>query len=184
MISIRIAVLGLLLISGQQHAQAQEKKPVPTNKKVAAPSKNEDNNSIDKIFDAQNKESGNNTVVDAGVLKSMSESAKMVEERDQEKKRVLAQSRAYAGTGEFSSSDSNSGSSKVTGVASIRSEVYDNVGRKTEAYWVRCSGGNETRVYRTAWDSNRAWYKPGGINGYYLASGSTSINDVAQSICK
>lgn len=183
MISIRIAVLGLLLISGQQHAQAQEKKSVPTNKKVAAPSKSEDN-SIDKIFEAQDKERANNTVVDAGVLKSISESAKMVEERDQEKKRALEQSRAYSGTSELSSPDSNSGSSKAAGVASIRSETYDNVGRKTEAYWVRCSGGNETRVYRTAWDGNRAWYKPGGINGYYLASGSTSINDVAQSICK
>ncbi|MES2048220.1 MAG: hypothetical protein V4447_07455 [Pseudomonadota bacterium] len=83
-----------------------------------------------------------------------------------------------------SSSDSNSGSSKATGVASIRSESYDNVGRKTEGYFVRCRGGDETRVYRTAWDSNRAWYKPGGINGYYLASGEASINDVAQSICK
>lgn len=183
MISIRIVVLGLLVVSGQQSTHAQEKKSVPTNKKITAPSKSE-TSSIDKIFEAQEKESGNNTVVDAGVLKSISESAKMVDEKNQEKKRVLEQSRAFASTSELSSSESNSSSSKTAGVASIRNETYDNVGRKTEAYWVRCSGGNETRVYRTAWDSNRDWYKPGGINGYFLASGSTGINDVAQRICK
>lgn len=190
MILLRIVVLGLLLMAERQYAHAQEKKAVPASKKsvpaskkVVAPSKSEDS-SIDKIFEAQEKESGSNTVLDSEVMKSMSESAKMVEERTLEKKRALEQSRAYASTNGFSSSDSNSGSSKVTGVASIRSETYDNVGRKTEGYFVRCSAGGETRVYRTAWDSNRAWYKPGGINGYYLASGDTSINDVAQNICK
>lgn len=96
-----------------------------------------------------------------------------------------------AGVGEMlfggrssSSSNSVSSPSKSTGVAAIRSETYDNAGRKTEGYWVKCSGGSETRVYRTAWDSNRSWYRPGGGNGYFVADGGISINDVAQRICK
>ena len=74
--------------------------------------------------------------------------------------------------------------SKSSGATAIRSETYDNAGRKTEGYWVKCSGGSETRVYRTAWDSNRSWYRPGGGNGYFVADGNISINNVAQRICK
>lgn len=73
---------------------------------------------------------------------------------------------------------------KNGGVDSIRSEIYDNVGRKTEGYWVKCRGAGTTRVYRTAWDSNRAWYKPGGITGYYLASADVDISEVAKKLCQ
>lgn len=82
------------------------------------------------------------------------------------------------------SSSSNSSSSKGSGVASVRSETYDNVGRRTEGYWVECRSGSKTRVFRTAWDSNRAWYEPAFPNGRYLASSDTNINQVAQNICK
>lgn len=90
-----------------------------------------------------------------------------------------------SGANASSGASSNSGSnSKSSGATAIRSETYDNAGRKTEGYWVKCGGGSETRVYRTAWDNNRSWYRPGGGNGYFVADGGLTINDVAQRICK
>ncbi len=84
-----------------------------------------------------------------------------------------------------SSSSSGGSSGKAAGVASIRSETYDNAGRKTEGYWVRCSRGGETRVYRSAWDRSPDWFSPNGLGTTnFLAKSSASINDVAQSICK
>jgi hypothetical protein len=83
------------------------------------------------------------------------------------------------------SSSSSTGSAKAAGVTSIRSETYDNAGRKTEGYWVRCSRGGETRVYRSAWDRSPDWFSPNGLGTTnFLAKSSASINDVAQSICK
>lgn len=80
---------------------------------------------------------------------------------------------------------SSSGSIKAAGVASIRNETYDNAGRKTEGYWVKCSSGRETRVYRSAWDKSPDWFSPNGLGTTnFLAKSSASINAVAQSVCK
>lgn len=100
--------------------------------------------------------------------------------------KVVEQVKDVLSTPPTAATNTNSASnlSKPSGATAIRSETYDNAGRKTEGYWVKCSGGSETRVYRTAWDNNRSWYKPGGGNGYFVADGSISINDVAQRICK
>lgn len=100
--------------------------------------------------------------------------------------KVVEQVKDVLSTPPAAATNTNSASnlSKSSAATAIRSETYDNAGRKTEGYWVKCSGGSETRVYRTAWDNNRSWYKPGGGNGYFVADGSISINDVAQRICK
>lgn len=98
-------------------------------------------------------------------------------------KNVLAEANSNVSSSVSASSDG--GRTKAAGVASIRSESYDNAGRKTEGYWIECQGGGKTRVYRSAWDSSKDWFSPNGLGtANFTAKENVSINDVAQKICK
>ncbi len=98
--------------------------------------------------------------------------------------RARVSNEASAASSNDNNSTKSTAATKGGGVDSVRSETYDNAGRKTEGYWVKCIGSGSARVYRSAWDNSRAWYKTGGINGYHLASGDTDIGDVAKKICR
>lgn len=81
------------------------------------------------------------------------------------------------------SSSSSSSSNSNQGNINIRQQVYDNAGRQADGYWVKCGSNSEQRIYRSAWDNSRDWYRPGFPTPYFVAKGNLKVEDVARKVC-
>lgn len=86
-------------------------------------------------------------------------------------------------SGGSSYSGSSSSSSSQQESISVRSQEYDNAGRKAEGFWVKCGSKSEQRIYRSAWDNGRDWYKPGFPTPYFIAKGNLTLEEVSRKIC-
>lgn len=89
-------------------------------------------------------------------------------------------SSSHSSTSSGSSSGSNSSS-----VQSMQQRSYDNAGRKTVGYDVRCSNGTKETIYRSAWDSGGPWYYGSyPLSQRFLAKGNVTAEDAAQILCR
>ncbi len=98
---------------------------------------------------------------------------------------IIKEGAAAGGTG-VSNSEVKSNSTGGAGfVQSMQQRSYDNVGRKTIGYDVRCSNGKKETIYRSAWDDGGPWYYGTyPLSQQFLAKGNLSVQDAANNLCR